>query len=303
MRLYTYLLAGLLALVFMAGCNAPRSVIHSGKVTPKGEFKVGTNYAFNASTKPIGALADVTSGLVKDLKNRDTIVLNDQVNGISEAALAYTLDPVAPSWDFYVRYGLVERVDVGYKFAFGAHVFDAMYQFMGSTGTPANPGPAGTHGSIGLQYSGRNSKLPGKILWQDIEDILQFNASRKDILIPLVFSTSFGPEEQMGNISYGVAYSHTWIKYHFKPNNFVQEQADRQTVVPVQPLSAKNNYGALGAFVNAKIGFKYAYILPALAIYYQNYGKYELPGGKQTELKGFTFIPSLGLQFQFGEGR
>lgn len=293
----------LLGLFFMAGCTAPRSVIHSGKVTPKGEFKVGTNYAVNVATQPIGALADVTAGLVKDLKNRDTIVIDEQVNGISKAALAYTLDPVAPSWDFYVRYGLVNRVDVGYKFAFGSHVFDAMYQFMGSTGTPKNPGPVGTYGSIGLQYSSRDSKLPGRVLWQNIDDLLQYNASRTDILIPLVFSTSFGPEEEMGNISYGVAYSHTWIKYNFNPSNFVQKQADRQDVIPVKPLSAKNNYGAWGAFVNAKIGYKYAYFLPALAIYYQNYGEYELLGGNKTELKGLTFIPSLGLQFQFGKGR
>ncbi|MFC5270915.1 hypothetical protein ACFPIB_09860 [Adhaeribacter terreus] len=292
-----------MGLLLTAGCTAPRSVIHSGKVTPKGEFKVGTNYAFNVATQPIGALSDVTLGLVNDLKNRDTVVLDDQVNGVSRAALAYTLDPVSPSWDFYVRYGLVERVDVGYKYAFGSHVFDAMYQFMGSTGTPKNPGKPGTYGSIGLQYSSRDSKLPGKVLWQNIDDLLQYNASRTDILVPLVFSTSFGPEEEIGNISYGVAYSHTWINYHFNPSNFVQKQADRQDVIPIRPLSAKNNYGAFGAFVNAKIGFKYAYILPALSIYYQNYGKYELLGGKQTELKGLTFIPSLGLQFQFGKGR
>lgn len=296
-----YFFAGFLLLV--TGCTAPRSVIHSGKVTPKGEFKFGTNYAFNVATQPIGAAADVGTELVKTLKNRDSIEVTDQVNNIARAALAYTIDPATPSWDFYIRYGVIDRVDLGYKYAFGSHVFDAMFQFMGSRGTIKNPGAPGTYGSIGIQYSGKKSALPSKILWQDISDLLKYEARRTDILIPLVFSTSFGQEEEMGNISYGVAYSRTWISYTFDPSNFFQQQIDRQEVVPVKAVSEKNSYGAFGIFANAKIGYKYAYLLPAFAIYYQNYGEYELLAGKKTELKGLTFIPSLGLQVNIGRGR
>src|SRR5918993_4003452 len=83
-------------LLIVSGCTAPRSVIHSGKVTPKGEFKVGTDYAFNVATQPIGAAADVTNDLVRTLKNRDSIVVDDQVNNIARAALAFTLDPATP---------------------------------------------------------------------------------------------------------------------------------------------------------------------------------------------------------------
>lgn len=290
-------------LLFASGCTAPRSVIHSGKVTPKGEFKIGTDYSFNVATQPIGALTDATTDLVKTLKNQDSIVVNDQVNNIARAALAYSLDPAAPSWDIYVRYGLVERVDVGYKYAFGTHVFDGMYQFMGPTGTPKNPGAPGTYGSIGFQYSRKKSTLPGKVLWEDIENLLKYEANRTDILIPLVFSTSFGPEEEMGNFSYGIAYSRTFIDYTFDPSNFFQQQIDRQDYVPVKAVSEKNSYGALGIFANAKIGYKYVYFLPALSIYYQNYGEYQLLAERTTKLKGFTFIPSVGLQVNIGKGR
>ena len=296
-----YILASFL--LFFSACTAPRSVIHSGKVTPKGEFKLGTNYAFNVATQPIGAATDATKDLVKTLKNQDSIVVTDQVNNIARAAVAYTLDPAVPAWDFYIRYGLVEHVDIGYKYAFGSHVFDAMYQFMGSTGTIKNPGAPGTYGSIGIQYSGKKSTLPGKIVWEDVENLLKYEARRTDILIPLVFSTSFGPEEETGNISYGVAYSRTWIDYTFDPSNFFQQQIDRQDYVPVKAVSEKNSYGALGIFANAKIGYKYAYILPAMAIYYQNYGEYQLLADKKTKLKGFTFIPSIGLQVNIGRGR
>ena len=290
-------------LLFLSGCSAPRSVIHSGKVTPKGEFKFGTDYSFNVATQPIGAAADATTDLVQNLKHLDSVRVTDQVNNLARAALAYSLDPATPSWDFYLRYGVVNRVDVGYKYAFGSHVFDAMFQFMGSTGTIKNPGAPGTYGSIGFQYSHKNSALPGKVLWEDIENLLKYEAHRTDILIPLVFSTSFGREEEMGNISYGLAYSRTWINYTFDPSNFFQQQIDRQDLIPVKAVSEKNSYGALGIFANAKIGFKYAYLLPALSIYYQNYGKYKLLADRTTELKGFTFIPSLGLQVNIGKGR
>ena len=136
-----------------------------------------------------------------------------------------------------------------------------------------------------------------------MEDLLKYNASRTDILIPLVFSTSFGPEEEMGNFSYGIAYSRTFINYTFDPSNFFQQQIDRQDYVPVKAVSEKNSYGAFGIFANAKIGYKYAYILPAMAIYYQNYGEYKLLAERTTKLKGFTFIPSLGLQVNIGKGR
>jgi hypothetical protein len=286
-----------------SSCTAPRSVIHSGKVTPKGEFKVGFDYVGNVASQPIDALADVTKDLVNSQKNQDSIFVSDPVFNLSKAALAYSLDPAIPSFDVYVRYGLAKRVDVGYKYAFGTHVFDGMYQFMGSTGSVRNPGAEGMYGSIGFQVSRQKSELPGKFLLDDIADLLQYKATRTDILIPLVFSNSFGPEEEFGNISYGISYSRSFINYSFNPNNVFEQKANMQDVVPVEKISEKKSYGALGFFVNAKFGFRYAYVLPALAVYYQNYGTYKLLAGRQAELKGFTFIPSLGVQFQFGKGR
>jgi hypothetical protein len=297
----------LLLLVSVTGlgssCTAPRSVIHSGKVTPKGEFKAGFDMVGNVATQPLEATSDITKNFVFSQKGLDSIYISDPVTDLGKAAISYSLDPAMPSFDFYVRYGLVKRVDIGYKYAFGTHVADAMFQFMGSTGTPQNPGSNGLYGSIGFQISRQKSELPGKFFLEDIADLLQYKASRTDILIPLVFSKSFGEEEEIGNISYGVAYSRSFIKYSFNPSNVFQQVAGHQDFVPVTKFEEKKSYGALGVFVNGKIGFKYAYILPAFAMYYQNYGTYKLIGNRQAELKGFTFIPSLGLQFQFGKGR
>jgi hypothetical protein len=294
-------MAVLLWIGLAAGCTPSRGITASGKVTPKGAFKIGANSSFNVATAPLGQIDEVTKSAVQAIENRDTIDYED-FRGLTRGLLAYSLDPVAPSSDIYIRYGLAKRVDVGYKLASGAHVFDAMYQFMGGLGTPDNPGPAGLYGSIGLQYATQQADLPGKRYLDRLSSIFSYDLSRKDLLIPLVFSQSFGPEEQYGSFSWGLVYGHTFIKYGFSPSQlFVRVAGDR--VEKLEPFQEKENFSSYGAFLNAKIGFKYAYLLPAVSLYYQNYGTYNLFNLQQESYKGLSIIPSLGLQINLGYGQ
>ncbi|MGV3587369.1 MAG: hypothetical protein ACO1OF_10225 [Adhaeribacter sp.] len=296
--IYLYQFGLLVLVALVTSCSTSRTITASGKVTPQGKFKLGYNSAFNIATAPLAEIDDVTRAAVNAIKNRDSLYLED-VQPLTEGLLAYSLDPVGTSSEFYLRYGLAPRVDVGYKYASGAHVFDAMYQFLGATGTPSNPGPAGLYGSIGLQYSGQNSNLPSKLGLSTLSSILNYELSRKDILIPLVFSHSLGPEEEIGNISWGLVYSHSFIKYGFAPGKLFRKYADN-IVEKVNPFMNKENYASYGAFLNAKLGYKYAYVVPALSIYYQNYGNYEIFGLQSRNYKGVTIVPSLGLQFNLG---
>lgn len=288
----------------ISSCTSPRNIIASGKVTPKGAFKVGFNSSFNIATSPIAEIDDVTKAAVKAINNdNDSIFYNDEVATLTRGLVAYSLDPVTPTSDFYLRYGLLNKVDVGYKYASGAHVFDAMYQFLGSTGTPDNAvATKGMHGSIGLQYSRQHSNLPSKVGLNKLSAIFSYKLSRKDILVPLVFSTSFGPEETYGNFSFGVVYGHSSVTYGFNPSKrLVRYIGNKFEQIP--SFTNKENYSFFGAFINAKIGYKYAYFLPALSIYHQNYGTYNLFGLQQERYKGLTIIPSLGLQLNLGYGK
>ncbi|HEX8348522.1 MAG TPA: hypothetical protein VF598_01050 [Hymenobacter sp.] len=290
----------LLALAATA-CTAPRTIVSSGKVTPRGEFKVGGNASFNIATSTLGKGGDALKTLAQAAANKDTIRYNASVDKLQAAALSYVLDPVQPTADLYVRYGIVDRIDVGYKYAFGSHVFDAMYQFLGPVGTPERPGgPAGaTYGSIGLQYATQRAKLPNLPYLDNIADVLHFDASRHDLIVPLVFSKSFGPEEQAGALSYGVVYSHTFLRYGFAPEKIYNGVGSTQVneKLPTLPQQ-RRNFSAYGGFVSVKVGYRYAYVVPALAIYYQNYGTYALLNNRTTTLSGLTIIPSIGLQFR-----
>lgn len=294
----------LLPALLLAGCTSPRTITASGKVTPRGAFKAGFNSSFNVATAPLAEIDNVTRAAVDAIdSNRDSIYYNESVAALSRGLLAYSLDPVTATSEFYLRYGIADRVDVGYKYASGAHVLDAMYQFMGSTGTPDNPGAGtGLHGSIGLQYSGQKSDLPSKVGLDKLSAILNYELSRKDILVPLVFSKSFGPEETYGNFSFGVVYGRSFISYGFNPSKvLVRRAGDKVEKIP--SLTQKHQYSSMGAFLNAKLGYKYVYFLPAVSIYHQDYGTYNLFGLQQESYKGWTIIPSLGVQLNLGYGK
>ena len=136
-----YILSLLALVLVLQSCVAPRSVLNSGKVTPKDNFAAGWQYAGNISTAPIDKateLIDLNIDQIASIQNSadtlstyDAEVLNQNLEIIGQAAIAYAADPIGAGSQFYLRYGLIDRVDIGYKYAAGAHVFDAQYQFLG----------------------------------------------------------------------------------------------------------------------------------------------------------------------------
>jgi len=296
--------AGLFLLLvgLMTACTAPRAVINSGKVTAPGKFKAGVNFGGNIATEPIGRLDDITRAAVDAIAKKDTVFYDKEVEAATKALLAYALDPVGPTFDFYLRYGLAPRLDAGYKYASGVHVFDTQYQFLGPTGTPENPGAGAAagvwYGSVGLQYAGQSAGIIDKLFLDKLQPVLQFTAKRRDLTVPLIFSKSFGLEEEKGSIAFGAVYNHTFIRYGFEPGRLYEKFGAE--VAEIEGLEHRNSFPSFGLFVNAKLGFKYVYLLPALTIYYQNYGDYKLLNNTTHSFSGLTLIPSIGLQASFG---
>lgn len=289
-------------ILFLASCTAPRSVIHSGRVTPHGQFRVGANFGGNLATEPLSQLKDISEAAIEALANRDSVYYNEQVKVATQAAIAYSLDPVGPTFDFYVRYGVLPRVDAGYKYASGVHVVDAMYQFLGPMAGDQSS-PAGSwSGSVGVQYAEQSSDIFDKIFLGKLTPIVEFKATRKDILVPLVFSKSLGVDEEYGNISFGVSYNRTFLEYGLEPGRLYRKVGGGEAV-QLEGVLRKNSFSSYGVFVNAKIGTRRVYLLPALSLYYQNYGIYELLQNESYSYSGLTLVPSLGLQIGLGKGK
>ena len=283
------------AVLGATSCTAPRAIVATGKVTPQGEFRVGYNQGFNIATAPLGKAGSALKTAATQYANKENIDNNATVTDLQAAAIAYMLDPVQPTSDLNIRYGIAPHLDAGYKYAFGSHVFDAQYQLLGPTGSPENPGTGGvsgaTYASVGLQFATQRASLPSLPFLTDLTGILNFRATRHDLLVPLIFSTSFGPEEEIGAVSYGLVYAHSWVSYGFAPDKIYNGSVK----VPELPTQSRN-FSSFGTFLNVKLGYRYFYVIPAVSLFYQNYGTYALLNGETTSLKGVTVVPSLGFQ-------
>jgi hypothetical protein len=284
----------LIPITFVFACSPPKSVINSGKVATKNQVQFGTHYSVNVSTSPITQSIDGIKE-IKGFADKDTFEFDKTLEHINATALAYCLDPIGYKTDFYLRYGLGHNIDLGYRYSGKAHMFDARYQFLGSNSTYQYSDYKGMYGSIGLQYGWQNYGFGDK-RFDQIQRVFELKMSRKDISVPVIFSKSFGPEEKFGALSFGLIYTHSFVKYNVNPKNvYIRDNEGAQQMLA--PLNAKANYGSYGSFIHVKAGYKFIYFNAGLTTYYQKYGTYQLLGGGNVTLKGWTFVPSYGVQF------
>ena len=301
-------------LISASSCVAPRAITNSGKVTPKGNWVVATNQTYNIATAPAGKVASALDINLENLTNGslDTVSLA-QSNAVAtdcqkvgEALIANNFDPIGGGFEFAVRYGIAERFDVGFKRVGRAKAIDIQYQFLGSLGNVDDFTETFTgkwYGSIGLQYSSQDLSLP---FWaKPITTKLEYDFSRKDILVPLIFSYGLGNEESIGAISFGLAYNFTRMNYSTTPFTYayIQDTNGVVNALNTAAITEAQNISSFGAFANMKIGFRYFYFVPAVAVYYQNYGTLQNFVGESFQMKGLTIVPSLGLRLRLGKSK
>ena len=288
-----------LVLITFTYCTTPRSVLSSGKVVPKNTIRGGINYTFNISSSPIKQSAKSIYNFADTYANKDTVYFDKTMQDVNASLLAYCLDPITFTNEYYLRVGLGHRMDMGYRNSGDAHGVDMMYQVLGGTGTFKDSEYNGMYGSVGLQYAHQNFKFMNNRVFNKFERLFGFNMRRQDITIPVIFSKSWGPEERTGCISFGVTYTHSFIKYKIKPKGIYYKAGENENSIPllVEPLEGKMDYSSYGTFINFKIGRRYVFFNLSISAYYQNYGKYPLLGGATTSLEGFSIVPSYGIQF------
>ena len=293
------------------GCIAPREITNSGKVTPKGNVVAYGTQTYNFSSIPFQKVAGLTGIDISQMNvvTSDTLSAEQQNAAIAnwskvgEAAIANSVDPVGAGINFGMRYGIANRFDIGYKRAPHANVVDVQYQFLGSIGNVGDDFAASSkwYGSVGLQYSSQEVNLPK---WAGpIANRLGFGLGRKDILVPLTFSRSLGNEETFGALSFGVVYGRSNIEYHSNSSVYgtFTNLSGQVVVANLNALDRNVSFNTFGFFASAKLGYKYIYIVPAFALYYQNYGVYGNVVGNDFGMKGITLVPSIGVRLRLGK--
>ncbi len=286
--------------VWLFGCSAPRSVMQSGKVTPKGKFNTGASFTVNVpiatSDVMISGLKEVVELIVDEVEGTDSAVYTDNVAKATEAVVIYSIDPASGGTGFHLRFGVWDNIDIGFNYASGVKAFDTRFQFMGESHSRKSGYSGKRFGSIGIQYASQSYEMPSFL--GKLQDVLHYEFSRKDILIPLIFSNAFGPGEKYGSVSYGLIYGHSWVNYGFK-YKFVYEGIRGLEDAADEIPQGDNHYSSYGAFANIKLGYKYVYFILGMSGYYQNYGTYKLYAGETASFKGMTFVPSIRLAGEF----
>ncbi len=280
----------LVILIFsLSGCLAPRSNLHSGKVTPHKHFKVGHETTVNV---PSSTSEIASNQALKELKQAQDDEGNYEENTIyeySRLVLAQSLDPIGLSSQFYVRYGLMKDVDFGLAYGSAGFIYDGAYQIL-------HHNKHGLDGSIGVQYSSQSYELPS--LAGDVQELLGYTFDRSDILLRATLSVPFGPNEEYGAFGFGLAINRTSLEYGFSPSEVSYISEGQKYLLSDVPQD-QNDFMAYGGFVNIKAGYRYIYVVASLSVYYQDYGQYSLLEEQKASLDGVTIVPSLGLQGSF----
>src|SRR6188508_1582525 len=108
MQMKSIFFSPLLILIYFAisSCSAPRSILTSGKVLPKGQVRFGINTTVNVSSASIERSLKTTKELVEPVFGNDTIIFSQQIANLNSAFMAYCLDPISYNTETYFRYGI-----------------------------------------------------------------------------------------------------------------------------------------------------------------------------------------------------
>jgi len=283
----------LLYVSVLASCVAPRVISNSGKVTPKGNFVGGYHTSYNISTQTGVYVKDLLVDNIEDLARKDSIKFDENFVKINKAAIAYQLDPITSGNEFYLKYGLIKRWDIGAKLAGNAKGLETQFQFMGPTGNIDDPTEKRIYGSIGLQFTTQSQSLPSVLSY--LQERLGYTFNRKDFMMPILFSFAFGNEEEYGALSWGLAANYSIVNYTTTPVDIYNID---KTII--EPQNYTQKYMSYGFFINAKVGFQHVFVIPSLSIFYQNYGSYHLLDGSAATFKGLTVVNGIGIRVRVG---
>ncbi len=259
----------------------------SARVTPKGGFSVGATYMVSIPQQTLTTLTDQVEYWSDNYSSSDSITMNDAFNQVNRALLSYSIDPVANGPQFYLRYGLLPRTEISYLRSGKSNQIQVQYQFIGPEAGKDAPEER-WYASAGLQYSSTGFRLPK--FFGFVQSHLNYSFKRRDLLLPLTASYSFGPDERYGSVSFGLVYGHHFVRYSMIPNQVFDENG-----LPAEAVSYRTDYNSWAFFTNVKFGYKYLYIIPSLSVYSQDYGSYRLLTGS-AEFRGVTVVPAVSVE-------
>jgi hypothetical protein len=264
----SYLL--LLTTLAMA-CATSLTTMQPADTLQQGDYHVGAGTVVNVPASRVADALEAASDLEDTLKQGDTPT-EDQEREYFEAAAGLALNGLPqPMTDVMIRYGALDRFDVGLRLtSLGFHV-DGKYQFLRHS--------SGWNGSISLGYA--NHKFEGavfKVL--KLLDVKDF--SRHDIEVPLIFGKKI---DRWGYFWAGPKY--VGAKYHI----------DGKLADAAKTRETDGFIHYVGGFTGFGIGYQKVYVFLELAV--MNMIARPTILDEEVDIGGIIVQPAIGAMARF----
>ena len=293
-------LIAVLALL-LGACAAPQTMTESGKVTPRGDLKVATHNFYSANTRTASALfsgfKDTANALIDEAQSEESIQFDSSVRSLNEGLIAYALEPLGAGYEVALRYGVYTNLEAGYAYQSGRHLGELRYQLVGSN-LPEEPSSFAA--SLGLRYSQQSYRFPTTLALDKLQDLFGFEATRKDLILPITVSHHFGGQKEFASLAYGLGLSWTQVSYGFDPSSPFEIVNDGTLdTTKLQAFNETKTVLGYGAFVNGRLGYEGIFLVASLSLLYQDYGEFRLLDGDNEQFSGLSLIPTLGIETAF----
>lgn len=283
------LLLLLLSLLFMSvGCAMPMSTFQTGRTTPPLKFQAVTGMGINVSSSFIGAVIDNAETAAdkarQAIESGTTPTLSEgELRDLMRGAFAYSLMGPTPLWEIGLRFGILDRWDVGVAYTTSGFRFETKVQLLKENTSRKDPGRVPVDMAIGLQVMHQTFDIPIPDTFKDIFQIEDF--SRTDLTIPLIVSRNFG--------KFGFVYGGPKFVYSFLSADVLE----KISTLTGRTVAATRDMWSVGGVIGGGVGYKYVFVMAELNVLYYSYEPTLLD--TEVDLSGVNIYPAIGLKFNF----
>jgi hypothetical protein len=276
MRIFSLNLVLILS-AFALSCATPASTLQTGKTPPRGKLEMNSGIGLNLASGFFSGAYD--AGLVSAEKiDSGTADLSDEeTRDLVSAAFSGVIFAPAPIWQVGLRYGILDRWDVGLAYATSGILVDSRFQILDEE----RGGPFDM--AIGVQYLRKTVNVPVPGILKDVLDIEDIK--RNDVDVSLISSRQIN--------KYFLFYGGPKFIYTFMQADILE----KISAATDSTITTSENMWSAGGVLGMGLGYEYAYVMLEANVLYYKYEPKILD--VDTNLSGVNVYPAVGLHVRF----
>jgi hypothetical protein len=268
------------ALLVAAGCAPSLATLQPAHVAPARHAQVTMGMEIGIPTGTVVRAVDAGSTVIDKVNRGEMLTDGDKVQ-LYDAGVNLAISPVGVGHHFAIAYTVVDRVEVGLRYASGGFRLGGRYQVLRKENKPFDM-------VVGLGISRAATPIP----FGDTLPVLKISDFvRYAVDVPLLIGTSR-------------QWFRAWIGPRIVLTRFDTKMTLELTGEPVELAALEGNAFYFGGQAGLALGFRYVFVGFELTLA-QLVGSATLsaamlnPPVRSTDISGFVIYPSFGLMGEF----